>query len=167
MTSSRLTVQSDLQQLSFPHSKTLHNFTKWVPVGYGPQLLDLQGFLCCLRPPVGFHHHLWPPEGFHLNCRPPDQRPSPRPPGLSLNWLCSLEFWEKSGLTPHRGACCAQYSSHRCRQSYQRIITWCNIFDMLPFWSMSNVISPNQFNHRVYWTPTNVITARSLERPFC
>ena len=31
-----------------------------------------------------------------------------------------------------------QYSSHHGRQSYQLIITWCNV--MLPFCSMSNVI---------------------------
>ena len=46
-----------------------------------------------------------------------------------------------------------QYSSHHGQWSYQVIITWCNT--MLPFWSMSNVISLNQVNHfRAYWTQT-------------
>ena len=59
-----------------------------------------------------------------------------------------------------------QYSSHRGRQSYQLIITRCSA--MLPFWSMSNRISLNQLKHfRAYWTQTNVITTRSLERHFC
>ena len=107
------------------------------------------------------------------------------PPSSSL--LCSPAF----KAPPHRGARCAQsiqlnyndeclmpitvyipsnkqYSSHRSRRSYQVIIQVIVIITMLPLWSMSNVISPNQFKHfRVYWPQTNVITARSLERHFC
>ena len=62
-----------------------------------------------------------------------------------------------------------EYSLHGGRWSSQVIITWCNIFAILPFWSMSNIISLNQFNHfRAYWTQTNVIIiAQSLERHFC
>ena len=40
-----------------------------------------------------------------------------------------------------------QYSSHGGGRSYQVIITRCNMFTSLPFWSMSNIISVNQFNH--------------------
>ena len=51
-----------------------------------------------------------------------------------------------------------QYSSHCGRRSYQVNITWCNA--MLSFWSMSYIISLNQFNHfRAYWTQTNIVTA--------
>ena len=58
--------------------------------------------------------------------------------------------------------CNKQFSSHHGRQSYQLIITRCNIFAMLLFWGMSNIISPNQFNHfRASWT------AQSLQRHFC
>ena len=68
-----------------------------------------------------------------------------------------------------------QYSSHHSRWSYHLIISRCHA--MLLFWSMSNGwllfwsmsnVSLNQFNHfRAYWTQTNVITARSLDRHFC
>ena len=53
-----------------------------------------------------------------------------------------------------------QYSTHRSRWSYQLIIKMI-IITMLPFWSMSNVISLNQFNHFSWtWTETNIVTAR-------